>query len=98
MRALFLSIIALALTIQTAVAGVCNLSIDQIAAQLENRYGEFPIWAGVRNDPTVIITIFASRAGGTWSIVSSDPDGGSCLLGDGSNWITPDPQLPGEDG
>lgn len=55
---------------------------DQVVQRLEQRFGETPQSAGVRQDDA-LVEFFASDTTGTWTILKTSPDGQSCLLAAG---------------
>lgn len=56
-----------------------------IAEQLEARFREARVGAGLMPDGSVI-EIWANAETGTWTIFRATPDGMSCLLAAGTSW------------
>ena len=57
----------------------------EIARQLGDRYEEAPVSLGLQSNGN-LLQVFASRASGTWTIVSTAPDGFACVVAVGDNW------------
>lgn len=66
---------------------------DEMVKALASQYREAPRALGLANQ-SAIIEIFTSKAG-TWTILLTRPDGGSCIVSAGDNWedIPPAPNL-----
>lgn len=59
---------------------------DQILAQITGpKYGERQIGVGIINEKTVL-EIFVSPTSGSWTMLTTDISGISCLAGSGQNW------------
>jgi hypothetical protein len=65
----------------------------KIMEMLNERFTEVPAALGLQSNGHVI-QVFASRDGTTWTIVSTRPDGLSCIVALGQHWeAVPDPIL-----
>ena len=68
---------------------------DDVIEMLEEDYGQARVGMGL-SSPTEIFEIWASTATGTWSILKTVPNGITCILTKGDNWINtpPDDSTP----
>jgi hypothetical protein len=57
----------------------------EIARQLGDRYEEAPVSLGLQSNGN-LLQVFASPTNGTWTIVSTAPDGFACVMAVGENW------------
>jgi hypothetical protein len=55
---------------------------DVVERQLQRRYGETRQMIALAG-PQVLVELYASRQGGTWTLTVTSPDGTSCLAGSG---------------
>lgn len=58
-----------------------------IVAKLAAKYGEELAGSGLAEGGPML-EIFASPKTGTWTVLSSGPDGRSCIVGIGTDWYT----------
>ena len=58
---------------------------DEAVAWLETRFGERAIGRGLANEGRVMVEVFAGPEG-TWTLLVSTPEGGSCIVADGLDW------------
>ncbi|SDX45263.1 S-adenosyl-L-homocysteine hydrolase [Litoreibacter albidus] len=65
---------------QAQDSDVC-MATSEMEASLLDWYGEKP--AQHKEDGSIV---WASGIGGTWTVVSYEPDGMSCTLAQGDNW------------
>ncbi|MFO1067009.1 MAG: hypothetical protein U1E14_00610 [Geminicoccaceae bacterium] len=63
----------------------------EIARQLGDRYREAQVAAGLQNDGT-LLQVFASADGDTWTVLSTAPDGTSCVVAAGRGWQAEPPE------
>lgn len=63
---------------------VCH-EYRRIAEHLDRRYQEAPIGAGLQTNGRVL-QIFRSVETGSWTMVSVDPSGQSCIVATGQHW------------
>jgi hypothetical protein len=59
----------------------------EIARQLGATYEEAPVSLGVQTNGN-LLEVFASPRTGTWTIVSTAPDGEACVVAAGESWET----------
>jgi hypothetical protein len=57
----------------------------EIARQLGDRYEEAPVSLGLQANGN-LLQVFASPASGTWTIVSTAPNGFACVVAVGEHW------------
>jgi hypothetical protein len=57
----------------------------EIARQLGATYEETPVSLGLQSDGN-LLQVFASARSGTWTIVSTTPNGFACVIAAGRNW------------
>lgn len=72
----------------------CALRTD-IVAQLEQKYGERRVGAGLQNRGAVT-EVFASAETGTWTIIQTRPDGVACAVAAGESWADERPAPDGD--
>jgi hypothetical protein len=66
---------------------------DEIMQMLNQKFAETPTALGLQSNGHVI-QVFASKDGTTWTIVTTRPDGVSCIVALGRHWeAVPDPVL-----
>lgn len=61
-----------------------------IAAQLRQKYGEYVISLGLQANGN-LLQVYGSEKGATWTIVTTNPKGLSCVLASGRRWLVGDP-------
>ena len=76
----------------TAEAGpapgeICVSDYRQLVAKLEQSYAEVPVSAGLGQDGN-LVSVFASAATGSWTMVMTRPEGTSCVVAVGEAWQT----------
>lgn len=81
----------------SATVGLCSKRTD-LVVHLANEYQERPVARGLAENG-VILEVFASRDGESWTAVASFVDGMSCLIASGQFWegtpdISLDPERP----
>jgi hypothetical protein len=62
----------------------------EVQRQLAASYGEAPVATGLRSNGE-LLQVFASPESGTWTIVSTTPQGTACVLAAGRHWEQPRP-------
>lgn len=85
--AFFVSALFLPVTVPTAPADartVCAAR-DEIVSVLDSRYGERPAAVGMAGE-RVVVEVFATPDGTTWTIVLTRADGVSCIVLAGEAW------------
>ena len=66
---------------------------DEIMQMLDQKFAETPTALGLQSNGH-LIQVFASKDGMTWTIVTTRPDGVSCIVALGRHWeAVPDPVL-----
>lgn len=86
MKRLILGLAMVALIASPATAqSVCG-DRDEIVSRLESAYLEKQVALGLDSSGSVV-ELFASKNGGTFSILVSRPDGVSCLMTAGEGWL-----------
>lgn len=56
-----------------------------VVGQLKGSYAEAPISLGLQTNGN-LLQVFTSADTGSWTIVSTSPDGMACVLAAGNNW------------
>lgn len=89
---LVLSVNSLATTAaaQTAVPATCT-DRSQALNHLAIKYAESPVAMGLASNGSVL-EVLSSRAGESWSILITMPDGKTCLIASGEHWEKLAPQ------
>jgi hypothetical protein len=64
---------------------------DEITRQLEQRYAEVPVSLGL-SSAGKLVQVFSTEDGATWTLVLTQPDGTSCVVGAGRYWQTATPR------
>jgi hypothetical protein len=78
---------ASAATAQTAPGGMrmpCH-NATEIAKQLSSKYDEAPVAFGLQSNGN-LLQVYASEDKGTWTVVSTSPQGLSCIVAAGKRW------------
>jgi len=75
-----------------AVEPACQTH-NEIMQMLDQKFAETPTALGLQSNGH-LIQVFASKDGMTWTIVTTRPDGVSCIVALGRHWeAMPDPVL-----
>jgi hypothetical protein len=62
-------------------------TIDEVRTMLTEKYHEAPVGFGVAANGDVLLTVYASPDGKTWSVVMSRArDGLACITAEGTDW------------
>lgn len=64
---------------------------EKITRQLEQRYAEVPVSLGL-SSAGKLVQVFSTEDGATWTLVLTQPDGTSCVVGAGRYWQTATPK------
>lgn len=91
-------IVSLLCALPTMANAVCG-DRAELMSKLADKYKEAPVAQAVTNDGK-LVEVVASKHGGTWTILMTKPDGGSCAMAVGQNWrkvekfaqATPEPE------
>jgi hypothetical protein len=67
-----------------AVRMPCH-NATEIAKQLNSRYDESPVAFGLQSNGN-LLQVYASEEKGTWTVVSTTPNGLSCIVAAGKTW------------
>ena len=78
--------LALGLAAPAQAERVC-LPFTDMARQLQANFAEAPVAIGVA-DNGGLIQVFANGDGSTWTMLFVAPNGVSCLVASGENWMT----------
>ncbi len=91
---------ALAILASAAVGGNpahaqanCDMR-KSLLAKLHNGYDEEPVASGLASSGNVVELLIS--AGGTWTILVTNPNGVTCIAAVGEDWQLVKPKLPGE--
>lgn len=57
----------------------------EIARQLHDRYDEVPVSLGLQGNGN-LLQVYSSTRTGTWTVVSTMPNGVACILAAGERW------------
>ena len=68
-------------------------SYGEVARQLKGTYEEAPVSLGLQANGN-LLQVFNSATSGSWTIVSTSPDGMACILAAGRNWENLKPGEP----
>lgn len=63
----------------------CSSDFKAVKARLAADFAERPVSGGLQDDGN-LLSVFASPATGTWTMVSTSPDGQSCIVAVGQDW------------
>ena len=83
MRAL--ALVALLVSATLADAQEICLLHEAAVEQLAGRFGENVVSRGVAEEGRAIIEVFAGK-GGNWTVLRTDVQGRTCVLGSGEGW------------
>ena len=75
----------LALMPPAAAQQVCMAHSD-LSELLDDRFAEKPVAHGLSSSGR-LMEIYASGAGGTWTLVVTTPQGKSCVVANGEGWV-----------
>lgn len=64
---------------------LCVGDFRQLASKLATGYAEVPVSSGIGQDGS-LVSIFASPASGSWTLVTTRPEGQSCVVAVGEAW------------
>jgi hypothetical protein len=68
---------------------------EELAWFLRREFEEVPTARGL-SDGGVLVTVFAAKTAGTWTIAVTDPSGVSCIVATGTGFeLTPEALSPG---
>ena len=96
MRAVALSLFILPFLPAISVAQPATCADrHEVLAQLKARFDETPVEAGL-TDQGEIVELTTSE-NGTWTLMLSFPNGRSCLISSGENWVRATPKTTGKD-
>jgi hypothetical protein len=79
----------LAATLPAAAQGLSCGQRDEIVATLIDVYGENFSGGGLQDD-SAVYEVWTSEENGTWTILLTRPNGTSCVMAAGTDWL---PQL-----
>ncbi len=68
----------------TAVRMPCH-NATEIAKQLSSKYDEAPVAFGLQSNGN-LLQVYASEEKNTWTVVSTTPNGLSCIVAAGKSW------------
>lgn len=58
---------------------------SEVARQLNDKYGEVPVAFGMQSNGN-LLQVYYSEADDTWTVVTTTPDGMSCIVASGEHW------------
>lgn len=70
---------------QSAQIPVCANGFKEVQARLSKDFAEDLVSGGLQQDGN-LLSIFASDKTGTWTIVTTTPNGQSCIVATGEDW------------
>ncbi len=85
-KGVFTAVLVTVLGAQAAVAMPHCGSRDDVVASLADQYDETHRASGLESE-TGLMEIWASDAGGSWTILLTRPDGQTCVMATGSHWL-----------
>ena len=99
MKTLWLISVIIQLMIFSAIgatAGMCGTR-DAFVKALANKYHEAPASAAMSRQmdgSIIVVEVLKSKNGETWSILVTNPEGKTCIIGAGQNWVdvVPEPE------
>jgi hypothetical protein len=69
-------------------------TVDEVRAMLTEKYHEAPVGHGVAANGQVLLTVYASPDGATWSIVMTRArDGMACITAEGTDYQATEPAV-----
>ncbi len=84
-RTLILSTVALALGTAANAQNNCGPR-DQVINRLSANFGEVFSGGGLQND-SAVFEVWISEDESTWTILMTRPDGMSCIMAAGTDWL-----------
>jgi hypothetical protein len=98
MRALLLAALLMVPGYAYAQGGPC-LPYAALADQLSRTYGEAPASAGLTGGADtarrMMVEVWSSPDGATWTLVLRRPDGIACLMASGEHWVAMEQPIVG---
>lgn len=91
------AVVALAMTGQQAQAQAANCAArDALVSRLESKFSEQLTARGLQS-ANVLMEVFASTESGTFTVLLTNAQGISCIVGAGTDWLLeePDPKVAG---
>ena len=76
---------ALFLSASSAIAEQICAPRDRAEIQLKKQFGEMVSGRGLAANGKQMIELFVSEKG-SWTVLTSDPNGRSCVMASGENW------------
>ncbi len=75
--------------------GMACLPRAEMLRQLALKYQEAPIAAGLTETNNIMVEVFSTSDGATWTLVITNVNGTSCVIANGFGWrtLTPGPHL-----
>ncbi len=68
------------------------LDREKLAQALDGRYSEKPVAAGL-NSAGKLLEVFASGDGASWTMIVTTPEGVSCVIATGEQWLSSEKPL-----
>ena len=93
---LAIGVLLMWMTVPAHALGLCGSRADFIAAITGDKYQEEKNGAGIAGE-VALVELFASRSGGTFTVLMTMPNGKSCIIASGKGWIAVVPKIPGDD-
>ncbi len=75
--------------------GIVCAERDSFLKYFKTKYSEVPVAVGV-GSAGGLVEVLSSKAGDSWSIIITSPEGRSCLVSTGWGWRVLEPTKPGE--
>ncbi|MES0339841.1 MAG: hypothetical protein ABUK15_07280 [Anaerolineales bacterium] len=70
----------------TAIAASACLPHDKMLDLLASRYNEYPSSVGLEHGGR-LIEVFTAEDGSTWTLAMTTPDGATCVIAAGVEWM-----------
>jgi hypothetical protein len=78
-----------------AHAGMCG-NHERIVAALVAKYQEAATHMGTASEGGLIVEFYETESGSTWTLLSTEPGGLTCIIAAGQDWTATKPEIAGE--
>ncbi len=94
LRSILAALVLIGFTLPASAQQVPCAKRGDILKQLSVRHSEAPAAMGLSSNGSML-EVLTSQAGGSWTIITTMPNGMSCLVAAGENWESVKPLVVG---
>ena len=85
---ILMALVLVVATASEAFGQACVRGRHEMVEHLKSKFEEHPVASGISTNDYKIIEVLSSPFGATWTMISTGPDGFTCLVAAGSSWET----------